>query len=91
MNGAMNEYTLLFPVLGMVLLTAIVARVMYARRIAEMKARRIPPQAVAAARDMAGKLESAIGDGKPGPGSRALLSLLEHDMRASDRLIDVPY
>lgn len=50
MNGAMNEYTLLFPVLGMVLLTAIVARVMYARRI--------PSQAVAAARDMAGKLDN---------------------------------
>ncbi len=32
-----------------------------------------------------------IGDGKPGPGSRALLSLLDNDMRASDRLIDVPY
>ena len=58
MNGAMNEYTLLFPVLAMVLLTAIVARVMYARRIAEMKARGISPQAVAAARDMAGKLDN---------------------------------
>lgn len=33
-----------------------------------------------------------IGDGKPGPVSRALLELLEEDMRsARDRLIDVPY
>ena len=33
----------------------------------------------------------AIGDGKPGPISRALLALLEEDMRSGDRLIDVPY
>jgi 4-amino-4-deoxychorismate lyase len=32
-----------------------------------------------------------IGDGRPGPVSRALLDLLEKDMRTSDRLIDVPY
>jgi 4-amino-4-deoxychorismate lyase len=32
-----------------------------------------------------------IGDGKPGPGAKALLQLLEADMRSSDRLIDVPY
>jgi 4-amino-4-deoxychorismate lyase len=32
-----------------------------------------------------------IGDGKPGPVARALLRLLEEDMRRSDRLIDVPY
>jgi 4-amino-4-deoxychorismate lyase len=32
-----------------------------------------------------------IGDGKPGPISRALLALLEEDMRTGDRLIDVPY
>ena len=32
-----------------------------------------------------------IGSGAPGPVSRALLELLEKDMRASDRLIDVPY
>ena len=32
-----------------------------------------------------------IGDGKPGPVSKALLQLLEDDMRSSDRLIDVPY
>jgi len=32
-----------------------------------------------------------IGDGKPGPASRALLKLIEEDMRTGDRLIDVPY
>jgi 4-amino-4-deoxychorismate lyase len=32
-----------------------------------------------------------IGDGKPGPVARALLSLLDEDMRTGDRLIDVPY
>jgi branched-subunit amino acid aminotransferase/4-amino-4-deoxychorismate lyase len=33
----------------------------------------------------------AIGTGEPGPIARALLGLLENDMRAGDRLIDVPY
>ncbi|MET0658489.1 MAG: aminotransferase class IV [Steroidobacteraceae bacterium] len=33
----------------------------------------------------------AIGDGRPGPVSKALLQLLEEDMRTGDRLIDVPY
>ncbi|HKE83813.1 MAG TPA: aminotransferase class IV [Vicinamibacterales bacterium] len=32
-----------------------------------------------------------IGDGKPGPVSKALLQLIENDMRTGDRLIDVPY
>ena len=32
-----------------------------------------------------------IGNGLPGPVARALLRLLEEDMRTSDRLIDVPY
>jgi 4-amino-4-deoxychorismate lyase len=32
-----------------------------------------------------------IGDGKPGPIARALLELLEDDMRKGDRLLDVPY
>jgi 4-amino-4-deoxychorismate lyase len=32
-----------------------------------------------------------IGTGLPGPIARALLDLLENDMRTSDRLIDVPY
>jgi 4-amino-4-deoxychorismate lyase len=35
--------------------------------------------------------EQVIGDGKPGPVSRALLQLLEEDMRSGDRLIPVPY
>lgn len=35
--------------------------------------------------------EHTIGDGKPGPVARALLALLEDDMRNGDRLIDVPY
>jgi 4-amino-4-deoxychorismate lyase len=33
----------------------------------------------------------AIGDGNPGPVFRALLRLLDDDMRTSDRLIAVPY
>ena len=33
----------------------------------------------------------AIGDGRPGPVAKALLRLLEEDMRTSNRLIDVPY
>ncbi len=32
-----------------------------------------------------------IADGKPGPVAKALLNLLEEDMRTGDRLIDVPY
>ena len=32
-----------------------------------------------------------IGSGTPGPVARALLDLLERDMRTGDRLIDVPY
>jgi 4-amino-4-deoxychorismate lyase len=32
-----------------------------------------------------------IGSGKPGPAARALLELIEEDMRTGDRLIDVPY
>jgi 4-amino-4-deoxychorismate lyase len=32
-----------------------------------------------------------VGDGKPGPVAKALLRLIENDMRTSDRLIDVPY
>src|SRR5258705_6793172 len=35
--------------------------------------------------------DQVIGDGKPGPVSRALLQLLEEDMRGSDRLIPIPY
>jgi 4-amino-4-deoxychorismate lyase len=32
-----------------------------------------------------------IGDGRPGPVTKALLQLIEEDMRTSDRLIPVPY
>jgi 4-amino-4-deoxychorismate lyase len=32
-----------------------------------------------------------IGDGRPGPVAKALLELLEEDMRSGDRLLDVPY
>jgi 4-amino-4-deoxychorismate lyase len=35
--------------------------------------------------------EQTIGDGKPGPVTKALRDLLDQDMRSSDRLIDVPY
>jgi 4-amino-4-deoxychorismate lyase len=32
-----------------------------------------------------------IGDGRPGPVAKALLRILEEDMRSGDRLIEVPY
>jgi 4-amino-4-deoxychorismate lyase len=32
-----------------------------------------------------------IGSGKPGPAAKALLALMEEDMRSGDRLIEVPY
>jgi len=35
--------------------------------------------------------DQVIGDGKPGPVAKALLQLLDEDMRSGDRLIDVPY
>ncbi len=35
--------------------------------------------------------DRVIGDGKPGPIAKALLELLDEDMRGGDRLIDVPY
>ena len=35
--------------------------------------------------------DQVIGDGKPGPVANALRQLLDEDMRAGDRLIDVPY
>jgi 4-amino-4-deoxychorismate lyase len=35
--------------------------------------------------------DQAIGNGTPGPVSKALLQLLEQDMRTSDRLIAIPY
>jgi hypothetical protein len=50
---------ILLPLLALVLLTAIVTVVMYRRRIAEMRARNVPPQAVATAMQMATRLEDA--------------------------------
>jgi 4-amino-4-deoxychorismate lyase len=35
--------------------------------------------------------DHVIGDGRPGPVTRALLQLLDEDMRTGDRLIPVPY
>jgi 4-amino-4-deoxychorismate lyase len=35
--------------------------------------------------------DQTIGDGRPGPVAKALLELLDEDMRKVDRLIDVPY
>jgi 4-amino-4-deoxychorismate lyase len=35
--------------------------------------------------------DQPIGDGKPGPVSKALLQLLEEDMRTGERLIAIPY
>jgi 4-amino-4-deoxychorismate lyase len=32
-----------------------------------------------------------IGNGRPGPIAKALLDLMEEDMRSGDRLIEVPY
>ena len=48
---------ILHPMLAMVLLTAIVAGVMYRRRIGEMRARRIHPQKLATSAQTAGALE----------------------------------
>jgi 4-amino-4-deoxychorismate lyase len=35
--------------------------------------------------------DQTIGEGRPGPVAKALLQLLDEDMRAGDRLIEVPY
>jgi 4-amino-4-deoxychorismate lyase len=32
-----------------------------------------------------------IGNGRPGPIAKALLEVVDQDMRTGDRLIDVPY
>jgi hypothetical protein len=52
-----SRSAILFPLLAYVLLTAIVAIVMYRRRVAEMMARRVHPQQVATAGQMATRLE----------------------------------
>ena len=52
-----SRHAILLPLLAYVLLTAIVAIVMYRRRVAEMVARRVHPQQVATAAMMAARLE----------------------------------
>ncbi|HET9046725.1 MAG TPA: MAPEG family protein [Casimicrobiaceae bacterium] len=51
------RHAILFPLLAYVLLTAIVALLMYRRRVGEMRTRRIHPQQVASAAQMATRLE----------------------------------
>lgn len=51
-----SRHAILFPMLALVLLTMAVGVVMYRRRVAEMRAKRIPPQAVATATQMAARL-----------------------------------
>ena len=53
----MTAKPILYPMLALVLLTAIVAVLVYRRRIAEMRARRIHPQSVATSAQMARSLE----------------------------------
>jgi 4-amino-4-deoxychorismate lyase len=72
-------------------------------RLKDVQVRHIPVAEARAAREMllfgsSIKVASivqwddqVIGDGKPGPVARALLALLEEDMRTGDRLIEVPY
>ncbi len=48
---------LVLPMAALALWTFIVALLLFRRRVAEMRAKRIHPQAVAAARDMTAKLE----------------------------------
>lgn len=53
----MSAKAILYPMMAMVLLTVIVSIVMYRRRLAELRAKRIRPQEVASATAMATKLE----------------------------------
>ena len=71
--------------------------------IADVQVRDIPVDDARAAREMlllGSSIKVApvvqwdaqpIGDGRPGPVAKALLALLDEDMRTGDRLIDVPY
>ena len=52
-----SRHAILFPLLAYVLLTVVVALVMYSRRAGEMRSRRIDPQQVASAAEMASRLE----------------------------------
>ena len=55
----MATRTILYPMLAMVALTAIVSVIMYRRRVAEMRSRRIHPQSVATSAQMAAALEDS--------------------------------
>jgi hypothetical protein len=55
----MNPAWILWPVLAMVALTFAVSLVMYRRRIAEIRAKRIPLRSIASATGMATHLEDA--------------------------------
>jgi hypothetical protein len=59
MNPIPGVAAFLLPVLAMVVLTFGVATLLLRRRIGEMRTRRIHPQAVASARDMAAKLDDS--------------------------------
>ena len=54
----MRTHAILYPMLAMVLLTAVVGALMYRRRVGEMRARRIHPQKVATSAQMAAMLEN---------------------------------
>ncbi len=53
----MSNAMIMFPCAILALLTLVVALVMYSRRIAEMRARRIAPQSIALSRDALAKFE----------------------------------
>jgi len=53
----LSDRAILWPVLAIVALTFVVSLVMYRRRIAEMRAKRIRPQAIATAAMMSAHLE----------------------------------
>ncbi len=55
----MSAKPILYPMLAMVVLTAIVAVTMFLRRVAEMRSRRIHPQRVATSAQMAAELEDS--------------------------------
>jgi hypothetical protein len=52
----MGDRAILYPLLAQALLAFVVGVVMFRRRVAEMRANRVHPQAVALSRDMAAKL-----------------------------------
>jgi hypothetical protein len=58
----MSAKAILYPMLAMVVLTAIVGVVMFRRRVAEMQSRGIHPQRVATSAQMAAALDSRAAD-----------------------------